>query len=86
MIRWEYNHVAIEGGIPEAIPALDAAGADGWEVIDKQESNYFGTTTFLLKRPLPIEADKDDLVKHNHSIERWCRAGCPWFGTEHQIT
>jgi hypothetical protein len=86
MIRWEYNHVTVEGGIAEAIPALDRAGLDGWDVVAMSESNYFGTTTYLIKRPLLADVvATEEPVKHTHSIDSWCSSRCPHYGTTNQI-
>jgi len=87
MIRWEYNTIVdAVYNMAESVAALDEAGRDGWEVIAVQTSNT--GITYLMKKPLPsTEAAKptEMLVKHNHSNERPCRAGCEWFGTIHQI-
>lgn len=86
MIRWEYNTIVMDASIPEAVPALDEAGQDGWEVISFYAGAY--GVVYLMKRPLPVmETAKpgDPIIKHNHSTERPCRNGCEWFGTVHQI-
>lgn len=89
MITWEYNTIIdAVNSMAESVSALDEAGRDGWEVIAVHSSAY--GYTYLMKRPLPpTETAKtkttDGVEKHNHSIDRPCRAACPWFGTSSQI-
>lgn len=87
MIRWEYNTIEMDDTISAAIPHLDAAGVEGWEVIGMHVSAY--GVTYLMKRPVPAPAPKEETnplgVKHNHSIDRPCRASCEWFGTTQQL-
>lgn len=89
MKRWEYNTIVVDGNIPEAVPYLDADGAQGWEIVYVQPSPY--GITYLMKRELvdqtapATQALGGPIIKHNHSIERACRRECEWYGTSNQI-
>lgn len=89
MVRWEYNTIAVSGELQDAVPYLDVDGAQGWEVVHVQPSPQGFGFTYLMKRALPIEnfasSAKSEPVKHNHSIDRPCRASCSWFGTSEQL-
>jgi hypothetical protein len=86
MLRWEYNALVFNGDIQDAVPYLDADGAQGWEVVYVQPGPY--GITYLMKRPLPVEnfVEKGDApVKHNHSTRFLCSRSCPQHGTVNEI-
>lgn len=85
MIRWEYNTIEMDDTISNAVPHLDAAGTEGWEVVNVHVSAY--GVTYLMKRPLP-SADarvSPERIKHSHSTRFICNSSCPYHGTAHEI-
>jgi hypothetical protein len=83
MIKWEYVTVVVDTDIPNSIPNLDAAGAEGWEVIHVQQTAF--DITYLLKRPLPM-TEAGVGIKHDHSSRFMCNRSCPHYGTVNEIT
>lgn len=85
MIRWEYNTIEMDDTISNAVPHLDAAGADGWDVVHVHVG-AFGVT-YLMKRPvLPPAEQGVPEVKHNHSVRFMCGRNCPQYGTANENT